>query len=85
MFGLSGFFNNIQNSFTKEVVLRTTIKDSIKKFTNIDIKIENIVYKNELVNLKKVNSAELSVIYIKKQKILEDLKEQTKTIIKDIR
>jgi len=73
MFGISGFFKNIQNTFTKEVVLRTTIKNIIKKHTEIDIPIENITYRNSIINLKNINSSALSVIFIKKTKILEDL------------
>lgn len=86
MIGLSGFFKNIQNAFTKEVVLRTTIKEAIKKCSGIDIPIENILCKGSTVNLKNVNQAVISQIYIKKQKILEELKaSQTIKIITDIR
>lgn len=83
MFGITDFFKNIQNAFTKEIVLRTKIKEIIEKQTGISIPIENIVYKNEVVSLKKTNSSILSVIYIKKAKILEELK--SVEIVKDIR
>lgn len=72
MFGISGFFKNIQNSFTKEVVLRNSIKEVIKKYTGADIPIENIVCKNGVVNLKNTNSSALSAIFIKKSKILSE-------------
>ena len=75
MFGISGFFKNIQNSFTKEVVLRTKIKETIKIHTKADIPIENISCKNGVINLKNTSSAALSVIFIKKSQILNDLKE----------
>jgi hypothetical protein len=80
MFGISGFFKNIQNSFTKEVVLRSSIKEVIKKYTGADIPIENIVCKNGVVNLKNTNSSALSAIFIKKNQILGELKD-----ISDIR
>jgi hypothetical protein len=83
MFGITDFFKNIQNAFTKEILLRTKIKEIIEKQTGISIPIENIVYKNEVVSLKKTNSSILSVIYIKKAKILEELK--SVGIVKDIR
>lgn len=83
MFGISGFFKNIQNAFTKEIFLRTKIKEIIEKNTGITIPIENIIYKNEMVSLKKTNPAILSVIYIKKIKILEELK--SVGVVKDIR
>ena len=86
MIGLSGFFKNIQNAFTKEVVLKTTIKEAIKKCSGIDIPIEHISCKGSTVNLKNVNQAVVSQIYIKKQKILEELKAtQTIKVITDIR
>lgn len=85
MLGISGFFKNIQNSFTKEVVLRTTIKEVIKKHTGADIPIESISCKGESVALRNVNPSALSVIFIKKQKILEDLKNSGIKVITDIR
>ena len=85
MFGISGFFNNIQNAFTKEVVLRTAIKEAIKKFTGAEIPIQNIVCKDGVVNLKNTNSALLSVIFIKKNKIIEELKTNQNKNIVDIR
>lgn len=73
MFGISGFFKNIQNAFTKEVFLRMSIKEAIKKQVGIDIPIEEIACKNGIVTIKKANSSLMSAIYIKKTKILEDL------------
>ncbi|MCX6706155.1 MAG: DNA polymerase III subunit beta [Candidatus Woesebacteria bacterium] len=65
----------VQNSFTKEVVLRTTIKEAIKKHVGIDIPIENISPKNGIVTLKNISQSARSAIFIKKQKILGELKE----------
>jgi hypothetical protein len=73
MFGISGFFKNIQNAFTKEVVLRMKIKEIINKHTGADLPIENIQCKNGVVTVNKANSSVLSVIYIKKNKIITDL------------
>lgn len=73
MFGISGFFKNIQNAFTKEVVLRMNIKEVIKKHTGAELPIENISCKNGVITLNKVNSAILSTVYIKKSKILVGL------------
>ena len=85
MFGISGFFKNIQNAFTKEVILRTAIKESVKKFTGADIPIQNIVYKNGTVTLKGLGPSALSVIFIKKRKIIDDLNSSQKQNINDIR
>lgn len=78
MLGLSGFFKNIQNAFTKEIILRTEIKDVIKKQANIDTQIENISCKNGVITLKNLNSSALSTIFIKKTKILTSLKQDYK-------
>lgn len=86
MFGISGFFKNIKNAFTKEVVLRTDIRESIKRQTNIDVPIENITCKNGVVGIKGLNPSATSVIFIKKQKILEELQgKETTKFIKDVR
>jgi len=86
MFGISGFFKNIQNAFTKEVVLRTEIKDVIKKCVGLELQIENISCKNGVITLKNLNSSASSAIFIKKNKILEMLKQEYKReYVRDIR
>ena len=86
MFGLSGFFKNIQNSFTKEIFLRTAIKDAIKRQIGFEIEIENITCKGSVINIKNINQTTMSAIFIKKQKILEELKNsQNIRVINDIR
>ncbi len=74
MFGISEFFKRVQNSFTKEVLSRTAIKEAIKKVTGIDIAIEDINQKDGIVMLKKLDSAARSVIFIKKNRILEEIR-----------
>lgn len=73
MFGISGFFKNIQNAFTKEVLLRMSIKEVIKKHVGVEIKIEDIVCKNGIITIKQANPSLLSTIFIKKTKILAEL------------
>ncbi len=73
MFGISGFFKNIQNAFTKEVLLRMSIKEAIKKHVGVEIKIEDIACKNGIITIKQANSSLLSTIFIKKTKILAEL------------
>lgn len=43
MFGISGFFKNIQNAFTKEVLLRMSIKEAIKKHVGVEIIFEEAI------------------------------------------
>jgi len=85
MLGLSGFFKNIQNAFTKEVVLRTAIQKTIKNQVGLEIPLENIVCKNGVVGLKNVNSSALSAIFIKKEKIIKEIKEKEQVFVVDIR
>ena len=85
MLGLSGFFKNIQNAFTKEVVLRTAIQKTIKNQVGLEIPLENIVCKNGIVSLKNVNSSALSAIFIKKEKIIKEIKENEQVSVVDIR
>ncbi len=85
MLGLSGFFKNIQNAFTKEVVLRTAIQKTIKNQVGLEIPLENIVCKNGIVSLKNVNSSALSAIFIKKEKIIKEIKEKEQVSVVDIR
>ena len=86
MFGISGFFKNINNAFTKEIVLRTAVRDSIKKYANVDVALEDVDCKRAIVTLKKVNQAAFSTIFIKKQKILDEINNNQKImIIKDLR
>ncbi|MFA6295643.1 MAG: hypothetical protein WC666_04520 [Candidatus Paceibacterota bacterium] len=76
MIGLGEFFKKVQNSFLKEVSLRTAIRDIIKKYTEADVSIENISYKNNIIILKDVSQTVRSVIFIKKQAILKEISEK---------
>lgn len=85
MFNLSGFFNKIQNVFVKEFFLREKIRKIIKDKTKIDIKIENIINKDGLIILKKLNQGAKSTIFVKKLAILESFaKEEITKKIKNI-
>lgn len=84
MFGLSRFFGNIQNAFAKEFVFRNKIKSIIKEVANLEIKIEDINQKDGVVILKNQTPAFLSVIFIKKIKILNLAKQQGLNIV-DVR
>lgn len=86
MFGIGKFFNNIQNSFGREVVLRTVIKEAVKKIASIDIDITDIECKTPVIKLKKLDSAALSIIFIKKAAILKEINSrQTQRTFNDLR
>lgn len=84
MFGLSKFFGNIQNAFAKEFVFRNKIKLIIKEVSGLEIKIEDITQKDGVVILKNQTPAFLSVIFVKKTKLLNLARQQSLNIV-DIR
>lgn len=81
MFGLSKFFGNIQNAFTKEFVFRNKIKEIVKEVTGLEFKIEDISQKDGVVKIKNQNPAILSVIFIKKPKLLNLAKERGLNVV----
>jgi len=82
MFGIGHLFGRVRNSFTKEIVLRTAVKEAVKASTGIDLAIENITVRNSTVAIKNLGQTAKSAIFIKKPKILEAL---NSIGIKDIR
>ena len=86
MFNISGFFKRIQNAHTKELFIRTVIRDSIKKSTTIEIPLESISFNASTAILKGISQSLRSVIFIKKRVILADINaNQTIRAISDIR
>ncbi len=86
MIGFGDFFKKINNSFSKEIILRTTIKGVIKKHTNIEIPIEDISVKSNIVSFKKISQAARASIFIKKGVIIDELiRVNNLTNITDIR
>lgn len=86
MIGLGDFFKRVQNSFSKEIFLRTAIIDSIKLLTGIEISVDGITIKGNVVVLKNLNQTAKSAIFIKKQAIIREIesKQNIKKIV-DIR
>lgn len=85
MFGIGHLFGRISNSFTREISLRSTIRECLLRTVGIDVPIENIIYKNNLVTLKSLSSAARSVIFIKKPILLKEFEEKGIANVKDIR
>lgn len=86
MIGIGQFFHRIQNTFTKEVLVRKLIVGSVKENTNVDIPIESIVLKNGVVFLKNISNTAKSVVYIKKSKIIQQVNDQQQVrLILDIK
>ncbi|MFA6601419.1 MAG: hypothetical protein WCT02_00955 [Candidatus Paceibacterota bacterium] len=85
MFGIGHYFKRVQNSFTKEVLLRSLIKEAILKVVSVDIPIESISCKNGVVTLKGISSGARSAIFVKKAVILKEVEEKGVSNVKDIR
>jgi hypothetical protein len=73
MLTIGNFFDKFRNVALKEVVFRETISEIVKKNTGSGIDIKDITYSNKIIRLK-TSPAMKNQIFIKKEKILEDIK-----------
>ena len=73
MFGIGKFFERIQNSYTKEIFVRSTIIDALKKIVNIDVSIKDISIKGDTLSISGISQSARSVIYIKKESIMKEI------------
>lgn len=73
MKSISEFFKKINDTHTKEIALRSSIQSSIKEITDIDIPVTSISVKTGIVSFKSIPHAARSVIYINKQKIINQI------------
>ncbi len=86
MFNIGQFFKNIQNRHIKELFIRSIIQASITQGTGVSIPIEDITISSGVIILKNISSGLRSVIFIKKQKILDSVnKNQTIHVVTNIR
>ena len=76
MQNISGFFKRIGGAFAKEVALRGAIQAAIKKITDIEVPINSIVFKHGVVTLKNIPHGARSVIFTKKQKVIDGINEE---------
>lgn len=72
-FNIRDFFKRIQNIHAKEILIRSLIKDVIKKHTNHEIPIESIKFSSGNIVLKGVNQSLRSVIFIKRTNIIQEI------------
>lgn len=86
MFNIRDFLKKASNKQAKEIIFRQAVRDSVKKIANIDVLLDNVHVKSSVVFLKDISQAARSVIFVKKQAILEELnKSQDAYKISDIR
>ncbi len=85
MKNIGNFLDKFKNKAVKEIYIRDNIVKIIKKITNIDINIENIDINSGVLKVKLASSIEKNEIFIKKDRILKEIKEKISGIrISDI-
>ena len=85
MKNIGGFFEKFNSKITKEIQNLDFILKTIQKHTGISIPIENIKISNGVIQVKG-SGVEKNEIFIKKTRILKDLKEGLRGLtISDIR
>ena len=86
MLGIHEFFKRIQNLHSKEVFVRTVIQESLIKYTNVGLELKDINFQESTIVLKNTNQTFKSVVFTKKNQILNDINEkQTIRKVTDIR
>jgi len=73
MLGIGEFFKKIQSVRTREVLIRTTIQQAIKKHTGVEISLDAMSFSGDAVVLKLANSSFKSALFIKKNAIIEEI------------
>jgi len=73
MINIGELFKKIQNRHSKELFLRSTIQESIKKHTNIDLKVADISVKSGVVSLKNISQTAKSQVFIRKQAVMNEV------------
>ena len=73
MLKISDFFKRIQNRHTQELFIRSVIQSALKSCAGVEVKIEAIRISSSTVTLKGVSQSERSQVFIKKQKIIDEI------------
>lgn len=85
MLGIGEFFKKIQNVRMREMLIRSTAQEVIKNQTSVEVPIDAISFKSGTMLLN-VNQTARSVIYIKRQGIMEEINSKQKVrTVTDIR
>jgi hypothetical protein len=86
MLNIGEFLNRIKSARAKQFLVRDVVRDSIQKISGVIIPAEAVLIRSSTAELKNVNQADRSTIFIKKQRIIEDINSnQTLKKIDDIR
>ncbi|MEK7641986.1 MAG: hypothetical protein AAB365_03280 [Patescibacteria group bacterium] len=86
MLKISEFFKRIQGKHSKELAVRSTVAEAIKKHARFDIPLEYIDFSSSTAILKGITAMQRSQIFIKKQTILSEINsQQSIRVVTDIR
>jgi hypothetical protein len=75
MFNIADFLGKFKNLGLNERLLKEVIKEVVKDVANLDLEVKNILVKGDEI-IFKVSPAIKNVLYIKKQLILDKIKER---------
>ena len=72
MLGIGDFFKRIKSSVSKEVFVRNAIKEAVKKFAGVDIRLEDISFQGSTAILRNINQSARTTVFIKKHAIIRE-------------
>ncbi|MEA2715048.1 MAG: hypothetical protein QOG91_76 [Candidatus Parcubacteria bacterium] len=73
MIGIREFFKKISDARAREVMVRTAVRDAIKKHAAAEVPVEHISFRAGIAILGGVSQAARSTIFVKKPAILEEI------------
>jgi hypothetical protein len=73
MLKIADLFKKIQNRQSKELFLRSVIKDTIYKHTQISVPVESIIIKSDTLSINDLSQTAKSQIFIKREAIIKDI------------
>ena len=86
MFNIGGLFEKIKKLHAREVGVRVIVVETVLKFTGITVPINDIEIGNSTLHIKNLNQSAKSIMFIKKQPILEEINNIQKIfVIRDIK
>ncbi len=74
MFNINQLLEKVRALRNSDVGIRTTVQVAIKKLTGADIPISSLSIKSGKVSIKNLSSAAKAEIFLKKPKILEEIR-----------
>lgn len=83
MFNIKDYLVRANSKQAKELLFRGKVQEIIKKNTGLDISVGNIVTKARRIQIKDISPTEKSLIYIKKDILIEQINKNQNIYIID--